>query len=206
MITTNSYKTLDEAYQFFNEKLFENKLSECLITLQRRKANNLGYFRSQGYTSRTNNNKISEISLNPDTFFERTDQEILSTLVHEMVHAWHTDVEQRKDGKYHDKYWGTKMESIGLIPSNTGVPGGKKTGLQMTHYIDPNGKFLTYASEFLKDNKLEWNGNQPFQKERKERKKLKFKFVCPECNQEAWGKVDTHLLCGECNVEMNIQE
>jgi hypothetical protein len=29
------------------------------------------------------------------------------------------------------------MESIGLVPSNTGLPGGKRTGQQMTHYIMP---------------------------------------------------------------------
>jgi len=206
MITLNNYKILDEAYQFFNNKLFENKLPECLITFQRRKKNKLGYFRSKGYISRINDNKISEISLNPDAFFDESDQDILGTLVHEMVHAWHTDVEQRKIGTYHDKYWGAKMESIGLIPSNTGAPGGKKTGIQMHHYVDPDGKFLVFVSEFLKENKLEWNGNRPVEKECKERKKLKYKYVCPRCNQEAWGKVDANILCGECDMEMNKSE
>jgi hypothetical protein len=38
-------------------------------------------------------------------------------------------------GGYHDRVWGAKMEEVGLMPSNTGLPGGKKNGQQMTHYI-----------------------------------------------------------------------
>jgi hypothetical protein len=33
------------------------------------------------------------------------------------------------------------MEEVGLIPSSTGAPGGKRTGQSMSHYIDPDGKF-----------------------------------------------------------------
>jgi predicted SprT family Zn-dependent metalloprotease len=206
MITTKNYKTLDDAYTFFNEKLFDNKLPECLITFQRRKVNKLGYFHSKQYHARDdNNNVVSELSLNPDSFYDRTDQEILSTLVHEMCHAWEIDVEKKNTGTYHDKHWGNKMELVGLIPSNTGKSDGKKTGIQMTHYINPEGKFIKVSTEFLENNKLEWNGNKPVERIKKERNKTKFKFHCGECNQVAWGKEDANLMCGNCSVEMEIE-
>ena len=44
-----------------------------------------------------------ELALNPDTFTERSDESILSTLVHEMCHAWeHTHGKVPRRG-YHDK-------------------------------------------------------------------------------------------------------
>ena len=33
------------------------------------------------------------------------------------------------------------MQEIGLMPSNTGQPGGGKTGQQMTHYVIEDGPF-----------------------------------------------------------------
>jgi predicted SprT family Zn-dependent metalloprotease len=32
--------------------------------------------------------RSSELALNPDAFIDRTDEQICSTPVHEMVHAW----------------------------------------------------------------------------------------------------------------------
>jgi hypothetical protein len=58
-----------------------------------------------------------------------------------MVH-----LEQHHFGKasrngYHNKQWAAWMERIGLMPSNTGEPGGKRTGQRMSHYILPDGAF-----------------------------------------------------------------
>ncbi|EPZ1174197.1 SprT-like domain-containing protein, partial [Escherichia coli] len=76
----------------------------------------------------------------------------LSTLVHEMVHVWqhYTPGIKKCRGGYHDRVWGEKMEQIGLMPSNTGLPGGRKTGQQMTHYIIRGGRFQTAVYDLLK--------------------------------------------------------
>ncbi len=61
------------------------------------------------------------------TLFADSLPDTLSTLVHEMCHVWqhHTPAKKCRGG-YHDRVWGAKMEEIGLMPSNTGLPGGKK--------------------------------------------------------------------------------
>jgi len=41
------------------------------------------------------------------------------------------------------------MESIGLMPSDTGSEGGKRTGPKMTHYIIPGDLFDTAADQLL---------------------------------------------------------
>lgn len=41
------------------------------------------------------------------------------------------------------------MESIGLMPSDTGKPGGKKTGQSMADYVIPGGKFYQATQRLL---------------------------------------------------------
>lgn len=66
MISQTEYKIWDDAYQYFNEKLFGNNLPEVLITLNRKKKAR-GTFRFENLVDRNNpNNLISEIYMNPD--------------------------------------------------------------------------------------------------------------------------------------------
>ena len=65
--------------------------------------------------------------MNPD-HFGRSDEEILSTLVHEMAHVWQQTHGRPPRRCYHDREWAAKMREIGLQPSTTGQPGGQKRG------------------------------------------------------------------------------
>src|SRR5262249_39149237 len=71
----------------------------------------------------------------------RSDAEIASTLVHEMVHVWQQQHGKPPSRGYHDKEWSAKMKTIGLQPSSSGTVGGKETGQRMSHYIVPDGPF-----------------------------------------------------------------
>lgn len=69
--------------------------------------------------------------MNPDYFGGRSLADTLSTLVHEMVHVWqHYAPVKKCRGGYHDRVWGAKMEEVGLMPSNTGLPGPVGAKLQ----------------------------------------------------------------------------
>lgn len=144
-----AYTELQQAYDFFNVTLFDQMLPDMLITLQRGK-NTFGYFAPDRFTGESN---LSELAMNPDYFGGRSLADTLSTLVHEMVHVWqyHTPGVKKCRGGYHDRVWGEKMELVGLMPSNTGMPGGKKTGQQMTHYIIRGGRFQTAVYDLLKN-------------------------------------------------------
>ncbi len=41
------------------------------------------------------------------------------------------------------------MERVGLMPSDTGEPGGRKVGQSMTHYIIAGGPFDMACDELL---------------------------------------------------------
>ena len=208
-ITQQQYGTLDQAYAFFNAKLFGNALPECMIVLQRKGKNNLGYFHPERFFERYNNTgkgkkskvkTVSELSLNPDNFVGRSDAHILSTLVHEMAHVWQFHcTDKYPSGGYHDKKWGAKMDELGLTPSNTGKPGGKRTGRQMTHFIVDGGAFDKACRSFLKSNRLHWTSALlPAQSS----KRNKAKYTCPDCGMNAWAKPDINIVCGECNQQL----
>jgi SprT-like family len=60
------------------------------VTLQRH-VRAKGYFAPQQFTGRVKNTTAHEIALNTDVFTGRSDELILSTLVHEMAHVWQPD-------------------------------------------------------------------------------------------------------------------
>jgi len=37
--------------------------------------------------------------------------------------------------------WAEHMRGVGLIPSDTGAPGGREVGQRVTHYIEAGGGF-----------------------------------------------------------------
>ena len=65
----------------------------------------------------------------------RDDIEWHSTLVHEMCHLWQEDFGKPSRGGYHNRQWADKMIQVGLMPTDTGEPGGQLTGQRVTHYI-----------------------------------------------------------------------
>ena len=147
--TMIQYTEFNKAFDFLNGALFGGELPKVLVTFSR-KPRMLGYY-SPDRWERTNNpeDRAGEISFNPDTFESRTAEDVLSTLAHEMAHAWQHHFGAPSRAGYHNVQWGTKMESIGLMPSNTGAEGGGKTGQQMTHYIVEDGPFAEAAADLL---------------------------------------------------------
>ena len=196
-ITPTEYRAFQKAYDFFNAELFAGSLPHVLVTLQRH-ANTLGYFAPERFTGRIRQTTVHELALNPDTFTGRTDEEILSTLAHEMAHVW-----QQTHGKpptrcYHDREWAAKMKEIGLQPSATGQPGGKETGQSMSHYIIAEGRYAkTYAKLKTTGFQLNWQ-SVPATRQGKAKKASKTKFTCPDCGQNAWAKPDALLGCYAC--------
>jgi hypothetical protein len=105
------YPAFPEAYNFVNAELFAGPLPHVLVTFERH-AKARGYFSSDRFTARKA--AARELAMNPDTFTGRIDEDILSTLAHEMAHVW-----RQRDGTpprraYHDRQWAAKMREIGL--------------------------------------------------------------------------------------------
>ena len=91
-----------------------------------------------------------DIVLNPALFSEGAPQVVLAALVHEMVHVWQYYFGKPSRMGYHNREWANKMMSIGLCPSDTGEPGGKRTGQRMSHYVIEAGLFEQTSRELLR--------------------------------------------------------
>jgi hypothetical protein len=198
-LTESEYRTLQDAYDFFNGALFSGKLPQVLITLQRH-ARARGYFSAERFQHRgPGQERIHEIALNPDGFVGRSDEKILSTLVHEMTHVWQEELGERGRGRYHNREWAQKMHSIGLMPSDTGEPGGKTTGDRVSHYILPDGLFATECCRFLKDAHLSWeSASENGEVANPTRSVTRCKFTCPICGDNLWGRAGAEPACGRC--------
>jgi predicted SprT family Zn-dependent metalloprotease len=207
--TEQIYGDLNSAFVEFNKRLFDDKLPQCLVTLQRRNKS-YGFFAGDRFGTRTGEERTDEIALNPAHFEECTMEEIFSTLVHEMVHLWQHHLGKKSRPGYHNREWAAKMKEVGLYPSKTGEEGGKETGQQMDHYIIPGGRFDKACAAILKKGVgviyVEVAAVTPEAKKEKELKEKKAasktKYTCPQCELHAWAKPDTFLICGKDQVTL----
>jgi predicted SprT family Zn-dependent metalloprotease len=203
--TKTEYQGFQQAYDFFNRELFNRSLPQVLVTLQRH-AKSRGYFAPQRFHGRIDKSAVHELALNPDRFTGRTDEMILSTLVHEMAHVWQQTHGKPPRRSYHDRQWAAKMREIGLQPSHTGEEGGKATGQRMSHYILPGGSFAkAYATLAARGFQLHWQ-SVPVSAHARGKKASKTKYSCPDCGQNAWAKPAASLVCGACMAPMAAQD
>lgn len=205
--TTQTYTSLSTAYDFFNQELFHGELPPCLITMQRHKGA-YGYFSGERFASVADPKDITdEIALNPALFVQRKPSEVLSTLVHEMVHLWQHHYGKPPRKGYHDRQWAAKMHEIGLIPTDTGEEGGKATGQRMHHLIAANGRYAQAVVHLLTDHPaiLYHDRSTDQDTARKKKAASKTKYTCPVCGVNAWAKPDVSLVCGTCQEVMESE-
>ena len=200
--TKATYLNLIEAYELLNRSLFDGKLPNCLVTLQR-KANCRGYFAGARFVTRDGLQTTDEIALNPSTFKERDTRCILSTLAHEMVHLQQHHQGKPGKGGYHNTEWGTMMLAIGLKPVSIDQP-GKMTGNKVSHEIMDGGAFDVVCAELIAlgvviDYVEAWTDGV------KATKKLKVKYTCSQCGVNCWAKPECTFICGECDEPMQAE-
>lgn len=158
--THQTYSELQHAYDHFNQALFGGQLPSCLITLQREKRS-YGYFSSKRFSNAAGM-FTDEIAMNPTYFAVVPLVETMQTLVHEMCHLWQHHFGEPGRGRYHNEEWATKMEQIGLMPSSTGKPGGKRTGDHVADYAVADGPFLKACAALLTQSfRISWYDRFP---------------------------------------------
>lgn len=195
--TKEQFDAYQGLYAYFNKELFDNKLPNAILNFSRKKKQVGGFFAPQRWVN-IEGKKVHEISLNPDSLRKATDV-VISVLVHEMVHLWQQEFGEPSRSGYHNKEWGTKMEEIGLMPSNTGEPGGKRTGQQMTHYIIEGGLFEAAYKKVTKQMLMPFE--QCSELAIKPKSKERTKYTCETCEVNVWGKDGLAIECSSCGSQ-----
>jgi hypothetical protein len=205
-ITPVEYGGLQQAYDHFNKVLFDGTLGDVFITYQR-KAHSAGYFSPDRFSGRVGSSgkHEHELALNPDGFIGQSDAQISQTLVHEMTHVWQHAFGTPGSRGYHNKEWAAKMKAIGLMPSSTGMVGGKETGQRMMDYPIPDGPFVK-AFAALAASGWKLNLQSAARDGGPKAPPSKVKFTCLSCGQNAWGKPDLLIACIPCNGTLMLSE
>src|ERR1700722_3848582 len=229
--TNKNYRVWLLAYDYFNKHFFENRLPGCLITFQRQR-NTYGFHAHGRFEETGDCSKADEIALNPSHFAKMGVREALSVLVHEMAHQYQWHFGKPGQAGYHNKAWARMMIEIGLVPTDTGEPGGKATGRRRANFIRADGPFDRLCSGLLSSGfvipYVETDLSQQFaptlspndpqaqefiellkQKAEELRKKKaasKSRYTCPNCHPliHVWGKPRLHILCGECSARFEM--
>ena len=185
---------LVQSYDLFNADLFDGRLPPVMLQL-RNKPGCYGYFQPNKWSDR-DGRLIDVITLDSETATDRPLEELLSTLVHEMAHAYvfHCTNGRASTGG-HGPQWRKEMERIGLPPVRIGLK-----WKHATHSIDPNGSF---HAVFLKHRKqlqdLPWReciGASSGRASGPDR----VRFQCPHCTFNVWAKPAGLPVCGFCST------
>jgi hypothetical protein len=192
--TREQWEAYTKAFNYFNRTLFGDTLPRLILNFSRH-ARYWGFFAPERWESP--DGKTHEISINPDVL-KRPAEDTMGTLVHEMVHLWQEESGKPSRRCYHNREWADKMESIGLMPSNTGKPGGKRTGQRVSHYIIPGGPFEVGFQAMRREYLLPWTSGRPAANGRDPKDKNKVKYTCPGCAVNVWGKPGLSIICGAC--------
>jgi predicted SprT family Zn-dependent metalloprotease len=227
--TDKNYRVWLLACEFFNNRLFENRLPGCLITFQRQR-NAYGFHAHCRFEESGGGSKADEIALNPSHFAKMDAREVFSILAHEMAHQYQWHFGKPGQAGYHNKGWARMMIQIGLVPTDTGEPGGKATGRRMAHFIRADGPFDRLCSELLNsgfvvpyvETELGQQVTSPFnpddpraresieqlkrkaEQQRAKKAASKTRFTCTGCEvpQHAWGKPSLNVICGKCRERL----
>ncbi len=216
--TPDQFSAYQAMYDYFNRELFGGQLRAVILNFSR-KAHSMGFFAAHRWDNGAE--RTHEISINPTILKEVPAAEVAATLVHEMCHLWQRDHGHPSRTGYHNTEWADKMEAIGLMPSSTGKPGGKRTGQQMADYPIEGGAFLRAFGAMPKHCRLPW-ACEPEEEKRRgaggggagggeeegeegegtPKKKNKVKYSCSGgCSANVWGKPGLSIRCKTCRAD-----
>lgn len=227
--TIATYSGLQDAYDFYNDRLFNGELPDCVITYQRQN-NSYGYHCGKRWGNSVGE-KTDEIAMNPAYLATRPVDETLSTLVHEMCHGWQAYKGTPGRGGYHNKEFARMMQEVGLIAYSVDDP-SKNVGDRVTHRIEPGGAFAVVTEELISSGfsfpwvDLAFRGEDragglstsdieairafgievgepgAVQVIDKPRSGARVKYSCPSGHYSVWGKSDIDPMCGQCKEYM----
>ncbi len=189
--TLQQFATFQRAYDYFNKELFDNALKPCFLSFNRRAVTGV-YFRPAMWQTK-GKKEAHEISLNPSVL-DKPFAEIMTLLLRGM--GWQWQWEQGAPAKspgYSNRELVMKMESIGLLLSDTGEADGQRTGHYLNHSIIQDGPFEEKLKAMPADIRMPWISVAPPIEPPKSGKK--FKYECPKCDASVWGKLGLQMKC-----------
>ena len=194
--TEEQIEAFQAIFNHFNRELFAEALPPVMLVFSRGRSHRTsGHFAPKRWSD--GSTQLDEISLNPDAL-DQPAQEIAATIVHEMCHLWQSIHGKPSRSGYHNNEWAKKMEAVGVVPSNTGQPGGRRVGQQMADYPIEGGAFLRAFAQLQRS--LPFSSGFKRATKAGGRDSSKTRYTCPQCRVNIWGKLGLAVICGGCQV------
>jgi SprT-like family len=112
--TQTQFAAYQKIFDFFNKRLFDNSLSDCMLGFSRRRNSSHALFTPGQWRLESGSSK-AEISLNLKQLREDEPIIVMATLVRQMVHLWQEMYGQPSGNGYYNREWAMKMEEISRI-------------------------------------------------------------------------------------------
>jgi len=184
---------LNRAFDYLNEKFFENALSKSVITIQAdTKARAYGWFTCYDAWRNTDENKSTEINISAN-YLDRPANETIATLLHEMCHlyAYQNKIQDTsRSGTYHNTRFKDIAESHGLTVAKADKYGWTITKLteQTKEIVEPILTLLTLKRILPSMEKGKTSSTR--------------KYICPICKMTVRATKAVNIICGDCQEPM----
>ena len=213
--TSRAAGQLEKMFRILNQDSFGGELEEPIITIQSTPGA-YGHV-TVGKTWRRKDDWRHELNISSD-WLERPIEEVTATLIHEMIHLYnikHEIQDCSRGGSYHNKKFKEEAEKHMLH-----IEKDEKYGWTVT---SPTEELLEYIIaqgwEDFKMTRFPFGGIRGPGGEKKKGgdagtpedgkpipKKTSWKHVCPKCKGIARTTREFPLICGNCNVQMEIED
>jgi len=197
---SENVRFLEKAFDLLNERYFENTLSKPVITIQS-SPKSYGHFTSDKVWKDNDGDNYHEINISAENI-SRPAQDIIATLVHEMVHLYCSQngiKDTSRSGTYHNKTFKAEAEKRGLK-----IGYDEKIGHSHT---EPGEDLIAFVQEKKLDKEISCHRERIESADAKAKKKSSTrKYCCPCCGTSVRATKEVHILCAECEQEMVCQE
>ncbi len=208
-------EVLEYGFGVLNEVYFDSALPPVVITIMS-SPRTYGHF-TAGRVWKAEENHYNEINISAE-HLDRTIEETMATLMHEMVHYYcqlNNIDDTSKDGRYHNKNFKREAEARGLIisyckyigysvtePSEGFIEVIQSHGVEKPLDINRDGEMIITGTGNGSDGNNGSGGNNVTGGNNTGKKKTSTrKYQCPCCGNSFRATKDLNVLCMDCNVQ-----
>lgn len=198
---TKSILDFETAYSRLNKKFFKGVLPWVTITIMPDLTKGAyGWMTTKKVWKNQDGIESYELNICAE-FMDRPLEELVGTLLHEMVHIY--DAERgikdcSRGGYFHNKNFKETAENHGLVCNETS---DKRVGYGYTTLSEPAKKWVL---ENLKD--IYRITREPWKvKKIRTTKTHSIKYVCPACGMSVRATKEVNVICADCGVMMGAE-
>ncbi|MDR0325032.1 MAG: SprT-like domain-containing protein [Oscillospiraceae bacterium] len=189
---------LERLFRLLNAEYFADELERPIITVQTSgKKPALGWCSNDKRWKEGDKAAYYEINLSAE-YLTRSDVEIVTTLLHEMVHLYcseHGIKDTSRSGTYHNEKYKTAAEAHGLT-----ITYNDKYGWHDSTLKDPA------IIEKLKVNRQAFKvARQTAQPKASGKKSSSRKYTCPACAITVRATKEVSIMCADCMELMTVE-